>query len=79
MTWAIGQHPNISLQPETDWMPGLMTGIREAYKVGTARGSFSQLGNCEMPFEAFAAHFGTAIDAVSRDCFERRIASFASG
>ncbi len=76
LTWALGQHPNIALQPETNWFPSIALSIREAYRIGVQRGKFSQLGNAGMPFEAFAAHFGTAIDNISRDCFERRVRQF---
>ena len=76
LTWALGQHPNISLQPETNWFPAIALSLREAYRAGAQRGKFSQLGNAGMEFEAFAAHFGTAIDNISRDCFQRRVRQF---
>ena len=76
LTWALGQHPNISLQPETNWIPSVALSLRETFKLGTQRGSFSQLGNALMPFDAFATHFGTAIDNIARDCFERRVRQF---
>jgi hypothetical protein len=79
LTWAIGQHPNIALQPETNWIPMIAEAAAAAFAVGTARGRFGQLSNAGMPFEAFAAHFGHAIDAVSRECFERRIEQFWPG
>lgn len=79
LTWALGQHPNISLQPETNWIPTIALAAMDAYRTGTARGTFSQLDNAKMPFEVFMAHFGAAVDAISRDCFERRIELAAPG
>lgn len=73
LTWAIGQHPNISVQPETNWMPTIAHAALDAYRIGTAREEFSQLSWAHIPFEAFITQFGQAIDAVSRDCFERRL------
>jgi Sulfotransferase family len=77
LTWALGQHPNISLQPESNWIPGIAKAALEAYKIGTSRGDFSQLSNAQIPFESFVAHFGNAIDAISRECFERHVERFA--
>lgn len=74
LTWAIGQHPNISVQPETNWMPTIAHAAFDAYQIGTARQEFSQLSWAEFPFEAFMTQFGNAIDSISRDCFERRLA-----
>ncbi len=79
LTWAIGQHPNISLHPESNWMAMLAKPAFEAFRVGSSREGFTQISNAQMPFEAFAAHIGNAIDAISRDCFERRIELFIPG
>jgi hypothetical protein len=76
MTWALGQHPNISLQPESNWMPGIAKAALDAYRVGSMRGDFSQLSNAKLTLEAFMAHFGNAVDAISRECFERRVEQF---
>ncbi|WP_108682467.1 sulfotransferase [Methyloceanibacter sp. wino2] len=73
LTWAIGQHPNIAVQPETNWMPIIAQAAVDAYKLGTARQQFSQLSWAKLPFEDFITRFGKAIDDISLDCFERRV------
>lgn len=73
LTWAIGQHPNISVQPETNWMPAIAHAAFDAYRIGTARHEFSQLSWAHFPFDEFMARFGETIDSISRDCFERRL------
>ena len=73
LTWAIGQHPNISVQPETNWMPTIAHAAFDAYQIGTARREFSQLSWADMPFTEFMAQFGQTIDAISRECYERRL------
>lgn len=73
LTWAIGQHPNISVQPESNWMAAIADAAFNAHQLGSSRQRHSQLSNAEMDLESFMAHFGNAIDAISRDCFERRL------
>ena len=55
LTWAIGQHPNISVQPETNWMPTIAHAAFDAYQIGTARQEFSQLSWVDWPFKDFMA------------------------
>lgn len=73
LTWGIGQHPNISVQPETNWMPTIAHAAFDAYRIGTARDEFSQLSWAHFPFDEFMVRFGQTIDSISRDCFERRL------
>lgn len=73
LTWAIGQHPNISVQPETNWMPTIAHAAFDAYRIGTTRHEFSQLSWAHFPLEEFMSRFGETIDSISRDCFERRL------
>lgn len=73
LTWALGQHPNIALLPETHWFPGIYKAAEEAYRIGTLREKFSHLGNAGYPQDEFMAEFGETIDRVALKSFEKRI------
>lgn len=73
LTWALGQHPNIALLPETVWFPIIGMAAQAAYTCGTARDKYSHLSNACFPHDEFMAEFGLAIDRVARSSFERRL------
>ena len=74
MTWALGQHPNIHLLPETAWIASEALGLYQAHADGAARGKLSHLSNCAFPVERFLELHGPALDAVMHEAFERRCA-----
>jgi len=73
LSWAIGQHPNIAVLPETGWFPALGMGAYAAYKIGTARGEHSQLSNARIQYDPFMAEFGATADRIVREGFERQL------
>jgi len=79
LTWAIGQHPNIALLPETVWFPIIANAARAAYEAGTARGEFSHLSNAEYPYDEFVSEFGDAISRIALKSFEKRISIHLPG
>lgn len=72
MNWAIGQHPNIQVMPETAWIATYVTGAISSYNKGSERGKFSHLSNVEYPAESFLAHVARSVDDIVRDVYETR-------
>jgi hypothetical protein len=74
LTWCIGQHSNVSLVPETNWLAALGSQLDHFYALGTANGRYSHLSRLEVSREEFFASFGPAIDKLIKDAFERKYA-----
>jgi hypothetical protein len=62
LTWCLGQHPNIFLQEESNWMGDFAQQIAIAYRIGTARGQRSQLSRLGVRSEDFFGLFGQSIN-----------------
>jgi hypothetical protein len=61
LTWCLGQHSNIFVQEESDWIGPFAYQIDIAYRMGSARGERSQLSALGIRREEFFAHFGQSI------------------
>src|SRR5262245_40100901 len=61
LTWSLGQHSNIFVQEESDWIGPFVYQIDIAYRKGSARGERSQLSALGIRREEFFAHFGESI------------------
>ena len=72
MNWAIGQHPNIQVMPETAWLVDYITGAFAAYERGSARGEFSHLSNVGYPLEKFLSTVAESIHSIVMEAYERR-------
>lgn len=78
LTWCLGQHSNIFVQEESNWIGRFAHQIEIAYRVGTARGERSQLSALDVQRDDFFAHFGASINSLildHRGKFEARIAA----
>ncbi len=67
LTWCLGQHSNILVQEESNWIGPFARQIEIAYRVGTARGQRSQLNALGVAREEFYAAFGRSIDKLIHD------------
>ncbi len=72
MNWAIGQHPNIQVMPETAWLVDYITGAFAAYDRGSARGEFSHLSNVGYPLESFLSAVAEGIHSIVMEAYDRR-------
>ena len=72
MNWAIGQHPNIQVMPETAWIVDYITGAFAAHDRGSARGEFSHLSNVGFPLESFLASVAESIHDIVMEAYDRR-------
>lgn len=72
MNWAIGQHPNIQVMPETAWLVDYITGAFAAYDRGSARGEFSHLSNVGYPLESFLFAVAESINSIVMEAYDRR-------
>lgn len=61
LTWCLGQHSNILVQEESDWIGPFAINVAVAFQSGTRRGIRSQLGSLGVRQEDFFAQFGDAI------------------
>lgn len=61
LTWCLGQHSNIFVQEESDWIGPFVYQLDLAYRRGSARGERSQLSALGVRREEFFAHFGKGI------------------
>ena len=80
LTWSLGQHSNILVQEESNWIGRLAIQIELAYQTGTARGSRSQLSALDVTRSDFFAAFGDAIDRLvigHREKLEARLRAAA--
>jgi hypothetical protein len=64
LSWCLGQHSNILVQEESDWMGRFAEDIGVAYEIGTRRGERSQLSSIGLKRPDFFAAFGEAINAL---------------
>ncbi len=72
LTWCIGQHSNIIVLPETNWLAALASQIHSIWHIGSISGFTTQLSSFRVSCEAFCAEFGRSIDRIMRDSFEAR-------
>jgi sulfotransferase family protein len=80
LSWCLGQHPNIVVIPESDWMGDFAVDLAIRYQIGTARGNRSVLSAMGIEREEFFAHFGQSINDLllnHREEFERKRRAFA--
>ncbi len=61
LTWCLGQHSNIFVQEESDWIGPFAYQLDLAYRRGSVRGERSQLSALGVQREKFFAHFGQSI------------------
>jgi Sulfotransferase family len=62
LTWCLGQHPNILVQPESGWIGPFAVDVAIRHEIGSARGGHSQLNALDVRREKFMAHFGNSIN-----------------
>lgn len=62
LTWCLGQHSNILVQEESNWLGRFSLDVESAYRTGTFRGERSQLFSLGVRREVFFAKFGQAIN-----------------
>src|SRR5437762_6946063 len=73
LTWCLGQHSNILVQEESDWLGRFALDVEAAYQSGTHRGERSQLGSLGVQRPEFFNCFGDAIDnLILQHRYERR-------
>lgn len=70
--WAIGQHPNIQVMPETAWIANYALGALQAYDKGSERQQFSHLSNVEYPQEAFLREVAASVHRIVCQVYEER-------
>jgi hypothetical protein len=70
MTWAVGQHRNIQVLEETNWIAILAVGGFLAHSIGSSRGPRTHLSNAEYPLQQFLHRLGEFADTIVHDCFE---------
>ncbi len=64
LTWCLGQHSNILVQEESDWIGPFALNVEAAYKMGTRRGERSQLGSLNVKRAEFFECIGDAINTL---------------
>ena len=62
LTWALGQHPNILVTEESDWIGPFANHAAVAHAVGSARGERSQLSALGIDRARFMRALGNAAD-----------------
>ena len=67
LSWCLGQHPNILVQEESDWLGRFAIDVAMAYKRGTLRGERAQLSTLDVQREEFFAIFGSSINKLILD------------
>ncbi len=73
LTWCLGQHSNILVQEESDWLGRFALDVEAAYQSGTHRGERSQLGSLGVQRPEFFNCFGDAINnLILQHRYERR-------
>lgn len=72
LTWAIGQHPNIIVTPETNWLTALASYIEAFYDIGLAPAPTGHLSRWNVSKEQFLQEFGLAVDGIILRTFEAR-------
>jgi hypothetical protein len=66
LSWALGQHPNIFVLPETYWIASLAIGAQAAYAQGQQNPGAAHLPSFEHGPEEFFPHQGRCIDGFVR-------------
>ena len=62
LTWCLGQHPNILVLPESNWMGQFAVNVAMSYGVGTARNDRTILSAMDVSPEEFFGVFGKSIN-----------------
>jgi hypothetical protein len=62
LSWCLGQHPNILMQEESNWIGPFAVDVGMAYELGTLRGELAQLSAMNVQREEFFAIFGSSIN-----------------
>lgn len=62
LTWALGQHPNLLLTEESNWLGSFVIEASVAHARGSARVQRSQLGALGISRDSFLSGLGDAID-----------------
>ena len=62
LTWSLGQHPDLLLTEESNWLGSFATQAAVVHAQGSARGLRSQLGALGITREAFLSGLGETID-----------------
>ena len=62
LTWCLGQHPHILVQPESSWLGPFAIELAIEHAIGSARGEHSQLSALDVQRDDFMAHFGKSIN-----------------
>lgn len=62
LTWALGQHPNLLLTEESNWLGSFAIEASVAHARGSARARRSQLGALGITRDVFLSGLGDAID-----------------
>ena len=70
MNWAVGQHPNIQVMPETAWIINDITGAFSAFNRGSERGRFLHLSIINYPLKTFLAHVASNVNAIVGDAHD---------
>lgn len=65
-TWCLGQHPNILVQEESNWLGNFADHLQACYVTGSSRGPRSQLSAMGINRERFFQQMGTAVDQLIR-------------
>lgn len=71
LTWAIGQHPNIIVTPETNWLTALASYLEAFYDIGKATPA-SHFTRFNVGLPGFLEGMGKGVDQFVRDSFEAR-------
>jgi hypothetical protein len=64
LTWCLGQHSNILVQEESNWLGRFSLDVEAAYLTGTHRGERSQLSALGVRREVFFTRFGQTINEI---------------
>jgi len=62
LAWCLGQHPNLIVIPESNWMGQFAINVAISYDIGSARGDRSLLSGMDIGCEEFFANFGRSIN-----------------
>jgi len=62
LSWCLGQHPNIIVQEESNWLGRFAIDVAIGYERGTLRGELAQLSSMDVRREEFFAIFGSSIN-----------------
>ena len=74
LTWAIGQHPNVHVVPETYWITAIASHLHGLHKIGGTTDS-AHFSRYNVEFGDFAEGLGYGIDRIARESFRKRFPS----